>query len=532
MAAVDRGNYPVVSFTDADGDAHEHFPSVVAALDGQLVYGFDALAAAADGAPLVRSFKRALASPDVNAETLLRVGDVEAPVLDVLTGFLTTLMRALRTSSNAPRARGKKGASTSSTLEEAPHTVIAVPAHAHGAQRFLTLEAFRRAGFDVRAMINEPSAAGFEYTHRQGKTVNAKRTRVIVYDLGGGTFDASLVRVEGTAHDVLGTAGHNRLGGDDFDLVLAKLALAAAKVDGRALDEREQMWLRDQCREAKERISPNSKRIALEIGDKEITIGVEEYYAAAAPLVDATVSAMQPLLGSLDDPDDASGALTDIAGIYLVGGGSGLPLVPRVLKERFGRRVHRSPHPAASTAIGLAIAADDEAGFSLSDRLSRGFGVFRERKEGRAVSFDPIFLPDAAVSPVATTTTSATNVGSSNGRVVVSRRYRAAHNVGWFRFVECTSVDGAGEPRGDIVPFAEVLFPFDAALRNGEGDGDGDGAKGNGRGSDLRAVPVQRCEGGPLVEERYVIDENGMVEVRIADLEAGYARTYAIQGRR
>ena len=492
VTAVDRGNYPVVAFLDVQGDAHEHFPSLVAAHDGKLVYGFEALAAAHDGAPLVRSFKRALASPDVNADTVVQVGDMEAPLLEVLTGFLDALKVAVRTRSNAPKAKGK---------DPSLHTVIAVPAHAHGAQRFLTLEAFRRAGFDVRAMINEPSAAGFEYTHRQGKTVNAKRTRVVVYDLGGGTFDASLVKVEGTSHDVISTAGLNRLGGDDFDAVLARCALKAAGIDEGTLDDAALASLREQCREGKERISPQSKRIALEVGDVEVNVAVEAYYEAAAPLVEATLAAMRPLLGSLDDEE----GLSDIAGIYLVGGGSGLPLVPRLLKERFGRRVHRSPHPAASTAIGLAIAADDDAGFSLADRLSRGFGVFRERSEGRAVMFDPIFFPDAALS------------GTQS--VVVSRRYRAAHNVGWFRFIECTAIDGAGEPRGDIVPFAEVLFPFDPLLRTRKGP-------------ELTGVPVRRRDGGPLVEERYVIDPHGMVEVHITDLETGYAQKHAIQGAR
>src|SRR5687767_10910825 len=88
VACADRGNYPVVGFFDADGDPHEHFPSVIA-LDGKkLVYGFDALKAAKDGAPMLRSFKRALASSDVTAETVIKVGDVEVTVIDALTGFL------------------------------------------------------------------------------------------------------------------------------------------------------------------------------------------------------------------------------------------------------------------------------------------------------------------------------------------------------------------------------------------------------------------------------------------------------------
>lgn len=529
VAAVDRGNYPVVSFVDAAGDAHEHFPSVVAAgrsgQSGRLLFGFEALAAAAEGAPLLRSFKRFLASPDVGGADVIRVGDVEVALLELLVGFLGALRRALLSGSNAPRKKN----------DDVFETVIAVPAHAHGAQRFLTLEAFRRAGFEVKAMLNEPSAAGFEFTHRQEKAVTGRRTRVVVYDLGGGTFDASLVKVDGVRHEVLATAGLNRLGGDDFDVVLMREALAHAGVDERALTAPARASLLDQCREAKERLTPQSRRILVDVEIAapaaspstvpsdgaprrvEVSVPVEAFYAAAAPLVAQTVDAMRPLLSRQDQDDGgparapAESALDGIAGIYLVGGGSGLPLVPRALKETFGRRVHRSPHPAASTAIGLAIAADDDAGFSLADRLSRSFGVFRDKHGGRAVSFDPIFLPEAAVP-------STTATGGAASPVVVSRRYRAAHNVGWFRFVECACIDERGEPRGDLVPFAEVLFPFDAALQSTK------------KRKDLARVAVERRGEGPVIEERYTIDPHGLVEVEIADLGTGYRQTHRIGG--
>lgn len=491
VAVADRGNYPVVTFLDADGDAHETFPSVVALHDGMLRYGFDALDAASQGTPLVRSFKRALAEPDVNADTLLTVGGRPVPLLEILTGHLRALRTALLTASNLPHASEGDSASGLGPV------AVAVPAHAHGAQRFLTLEAFRRAGFDVVAMLNEPSAAGFEYTHQRGRSVTSRRTRVVVYDLGGGTFDASLVDVEGTGHAVLATAGLNRLGGDDFDVVLQRCALTTAGLTELDLDPADLANLRDQCREAKERLAPQSRRIALEVGDLDVTVAVDDFYEAAVPLVEATITAMRPVLDGLEDPD----GLTDVAGVYLVGGGSGLPLVPRLIRERFGRRVHRSPHPAASTAIGLAIAADPDSGYSLADRLSRGFGVFREQRAGQGVSFDPILPPDTPLPDAAA--------------VVAVRRYQAAHNLGWYRFVEYGAVDDAGEPRGDLVPFAEVLFPFDPVLRDGR---------------DLGDVEVRRTD-GCLVEERYVIDPNGIVEVLITDLDTGYGLRRTVAGR-
>ncbi|MGC3994918.1 MAG: Hsp70 family protein [Propionicimonas sp.] len=486
VAVADRGNYPVVAFEDASGDLHEFFPSVVALRGTTLLYGFDALAAAREGAPSLRSVKRLLGAPEVAADTPVGIGGATFGLLDVLTGFLGALRAALGDASNIGAEFRAAG--------ECP-TVVSVPAHAHGAQRFLTLEAFRRAGFEVAGLVNEPSAAGFEYTHRQGRTLNSKRNQVLVYDLGGGTFDASLVEVAGVRHDVIGSVGVNRLGGDDFDQVLAELALDAA---GRpALDEVGRQRVRDECREAKERLTPQAKRITVEVAGEPVTVAVEDFYAAASGLVNASLEAMAPLVGALDDEVETIGG--QVAGIYLVGGGSGLPLVPRLLRERFGRRVHRSPYPAASTAIGLAIAADPASGYALTDRLWRGFGVFRERAGGRGVRLDQLVDRNTALP--------------THGELSVTRRYRAAHNVGWYRFVEYADLTPDGEPRGDLAPFAEVRFPFDPALQ--------------GR-YVLDAVPVERWDHGPLVEESYRVDPNGIVSVRISDLDTGYSQVYGL----
>jgi molecular chaperone DnaK (HSP70) len=229
-----------------------------------------------------------------------------------------------------------------------------------------------------------------------------------------------------------------------------------------------------------------------------VDVPVDAFTAAVAPLVDQTIAAMGPVVGALDDKD----ALTEIAGIYLVGGQSGLPLVPRLLKERFGRRVHRSPYPAASVAMGLAIAASDELGFSLSDRFSRCFGVFREGNAGQRLRFDPIFIPS-------------TTLPHHGSAIEVVRRYRAAHNVGHYRFVECTRLDEGGDLSGDVVPFGDVVFAFDPALRAHKTPA---------------SVPVVRVGGGPEIEERYSIDDNGVVSVVIADLAAGYSRRFALGG--
>ncbi len=489
VAYVDRGNYPVVTFFDAHDDPADHFPSVVADVDGALRYGFEALEAARRGAPLRRSFKRQLAAPDVNAGTPVAIGDREVPLLEVLTGYARALRQALLHASSLRE----------DLTGDALRSIIAVPAHAHGAQRYLTLEAFRQAGFDVAGMVNEPSAAGFEFTHRQRGAINSRRTRVIVYDLGGGTFDASLVNADGTSHEVVDSLGLNRLGGDDFDVALATCALRQVRRTPDSLGRESYAQLLEDCRIAKESLAPQTKRIALEVDGVPVVVTVAEFYAAVSHLVNSTIEAMSPLVGGLDSEALAG---SDIAGIYLVGGASGLPLVPRLVRAHFGRRVHRSPYPAASTAIGLAIAADESAGYSLTDTLSRGFGVFREADGGRALSFDP--LVDRGVHV------------DREREVSVTRRYQAAHNVGWFRFVEYSALTESGEPHGDLVPFAHVVFPFDRDLQADD--------------ASASEVEVRRRDGGPLIEERYVIDPHGIVSVRISDLDSGYSRAYELRG--
>jgi molecular chaperone DnaK (HSP70) len=372
-------------------------------------------------------------------------------------------------------------------------------------------------------MVNEPSAASFEFAHRQARSITSKRNLVVVYDLGGGTFDASLVQLDGTNHEVVDSFGVNRLGGDDFDEVLAGLALRAAGRSREDLSDTAWATLVEECRTAKEGISPQTRRVTVEVpgaGDGDsgaggsgsaggvVTVSVEDFYEAATPLVEASTEAMEPLVRTLATGSDDPSELEGVAGIYIVGGASALPLVPRMMRARFGRRVHRAPLPSSSTAVGLAIAADREAGFSLRDRLSRGFGVFREREGGAALSFDPVLDRSLVTAGV---------VGAQADAepVVVTRRYRAAHNIGWFRFVEYSAVDDQGEPRGDLAPVAEVVFPFDPDLQRADLDGAG--------------IPIERRESGPIVEERYSVDPAGIIAVSLVDLTTGYRQDHVLQ---
>ncbi|QGU05283.1 Hsp70 family protein [Corynebacterium comes] len=478
IAAVDRGNYPVLPVPDTEGDPQEYIPSVVA-LDGdRLVGGWDALAL--DSPTLVRSLKRLLSSGDTTADTPVRLGDQERPLGEVLGAFADGVIRHLRDHAG------------DGDIE----VVLGVPANARSAQRLLTLDAFTRAGATVLGMVNEPSAAAFEYTHLHSRTLSPRRSNVIVYDLGGGTFDVTLMRIDGHEHTVETSLGISLLGGDDFDEALADLSLATA---GRADDvfgRRARQKILDEARTAKEQLKPQSRRMILELGDEDVIVPVSDFYDEVTSLVDQSLEIMQPLIGASESLAD-----TEIAGVYLVGGASALPLVPRMLRERFGRRVHRSPLPTASTAVGLAIAADPDSGYHLRDRLSRGIGVFRERDAGAAVIFDALAGPDAQAE--------------SGESITITRRYRAAHNVGWFRYVEYSALDAASDHPGDFTLLAEVLVPFDPALRSLSD-------------AELAAVPVERSENGPEVIETVTIDAHGIAAIRIECPADGFEVTATV----
>ncbi len=493
-ALVDRGNYPVVSFDWGDA-----WPSVVAVHTptGNLHYGPEALAVA--GEPdfeLMRSFKRRLS--EAGPLTRLELAGRDYLLADVLTGHFARLRDEILQQSNALVAR-----------DEPLELAISVPANASSDQRFLTLDAFRRAGFEVLALLNEPSAAGFEYAHRFRGTLTSRREYVLVFDLGGGTFDASLIHMAGRTNEVVTSAGVARLGGDDFDAALLALVLERSAVEAGTLEPTLRRALLDECRRQKEAIQPQTRRLAIDLtllGRGPLVLPMDDVYSACRPLVARTLELVEQVMR---DPrrghEDEAVAWDQLAGLYVVGGASSFPLVLRHLRERFGtHRVRRSPHPFAATAIGLASFLDDDAGYTLSDCLSRHFGVWRESGAGRAVAFDPIFARDTRLPRL------------SEPPLEAVRRYRPAHNMGHFRYVECAGLR-AGVPDGPLTPWDEIRFPFDARLREL---------------GDLSNVPVWRLSSdGPLIEERYACTAAGMFEVTLTALEDGYSRRYTI-GRR
>src|SRR5262249_52883000 len=150
-------------------------------------------------------------------------------------------------------------------------------------------------GFQVLGLLNEPSAAAIEFGHSQ-----KLKGRLLVYDLGGGTFDASLVDLDDSAHTVVTSRGIATLGGDDFDHVLADLALGDARLG--ELTAGELFRLLEECRRQKEALHPNTRKIAVDLdhareGWGQVTIPVAAYYERCRPLVKETVDTVSALLG-------------------------------------------------------------------------------------------------------------------------------------------------------------------------------------------------------------------------------------------
>jgi molecular chaperone DnaK (HSP70) len=473
VSAADRGNYPLVPFETTDG-VFDWFPPLIAIKNEQRRFGWDAYATQGEpGWIMIRSLKRYL--EDAGPLTQLDIGGMLIPLSELMSGLVGALRQALL---------ARFGES------EVLEVVLGVPANANSNQRFLTVDAFRRAGFSVLGLLNEPSAASIEFGHRQKTT-----GRLLVYDLGGGTCDVSLVEIAAGTHTVLASEGIPHLGGDDFDLLLAEMAIGEEALSKLELGEL--FRLDEECRRQKEALHPNSRKIVIDLdvireGMGQATVAVADLYERCRPLLAESIEATALL---------AEGS--NIEALYVTGGGSELPLVSRVLREEFGRKVKRSEYTRSATAIGLAIQADAASGYKLREMFTRNFGVWREGDAGRRMIFDPIFprgtrLPGAAEPPL-----------------TVRRRYQPVHNVGDFRYLEASHVADDAQPSGDITVWDEILFPFDPALADA-GSFDSVHVE--------HSWPASHQE----IEEHYSCDAAGVVTVAIRNLTSHYGREFRL----
>ena len=356
IAVVENGRPRVLNV-----DGQPILPSVVGlAEDGRLLVGTPARnqwVVAPDRT--ARSVKR-----QMGKETRIRLGPEEYRPQELSAMVLRKLKDAAETELGKPVHKA----------------VVTVPAYFNDSQRQATREAGELAGLDVVRILNEPTAAALTYDPGQDGT-----ERFLVYDLGGGTFDVSIVQAEDGVFEVLASQGDTELGGDDFDNVIAE-SLAEEFEEMYAVDLRGEpatmARLLRAAEAAKRHLSDHPfARVDEEfIADKDgvplhlsTEITREEYEDLIRPLVDRTMDCVQQAL------DDAGLTASDVQRVVLVGGSTRTPLIGGLLEQRLGQPAHREVHPdlcvAMGAAVQAAIIAGDSVGTVLVDITPHSLGI-------------------------------------------------------------------------------------------------------------------------------------------------------------
>lgn len=238
--------------------------------------------------------------------------------------------------------------------ESVTDAVITVPAYFNDKQRQATRRAGQLAGLKVERLLNEPTAAALAYgIHQKGAD-----TRFLVFDLGGGTFDVSVLELFEGVIEVRASTGDNHLGGEDFNEVLIDRFFTAhrerLKVPGKSDNDRLYQKMRDQAERCRRKLSsePTATMNVSWNGEAfELTVTDEEFSAAAAPLIERLRT---PVLRSLRD---SRIPVDNLAEIVLVGGATRMPIVKRAVTKMFGRFPAAQINPDEAVALGAAVQA-------------------------------------------------------------------------------------------------------------------------------------------------------------------------------
>ena len=238
--------------------------------------------------------------------------------------------------------------------------VITVPAYFDDAQRQATKDAAQLAGLNVLRLINEPTAAALAYG-----LDNAAEGVYAVYDLGGGTFDISILRLSAGVFEVLATGGDSALGGDDYDRALADWVSQESGVNADSPQDRAALMAAARaCKEALSEHEIAPLELQLDAGRIDLSVNRAQFEAATAALTARTLQAVRATLR------DADLAKADVQGVVLVGGSTRMPQVRQAVAAFFGREPLVNVNPDEVVAIGAALQANQLAGNNpLGDML-------------------------------------------------------------------------------------------------------------------------------------------------------------------
>jgi molecular chaperone HscA len=249
--------------------------------------------------------------------------------------------------------------------------VITVPAYFNDAQRQATRDAGKLAGLDVLRIVNEPTAASLAYG--LGLRPDEDKT-IAVYDLGGGTFDISILKISNGIFEVLATNGDTYLGGDDLDRVIMEHWASLHEISAEALGSNKGLAqaLRLKAEEAKKQLSSTDYYDA-RLHNYELQLTREQFEELIRPLVEKTVESCRKALA------DAGLTIKEIDAVIMVGGSTRVPLVKQTVAAFFGKAVNDSLNPDEVVALGAAVQADILAGnnkdFLLLDVTPLSLGI-------------------------------------------------------------------------------------------------------------------------------------------------------------
>lgn len=344
----------------ADTQGRRLLPSVVRYLaDGAVETGWEALAhAEEDPRNTIYSAKRLIGRKSVDLKNLPALpyevrdgaGGVVIPTVAGEKSPIEVSAEVLKTL--RARAEERLGG-------ELTGAVITVPAYFDDAQRQATKDAARLAGLTVLRLLSEPTAAALAYG-----LDNGAEGIYLVYDLGGGTFDVSILKLSRGVFEVLATGGNAALGGDDFDHAVFNHMLGQV-ADSANLTPEDRRQMLDAARAAKEALTDAAEtpvRVALS-GNRTIdfTLTRETFDSMTKALVDETIDAVTRVLA------DAKLTRTDVRGVVLVGGSTRMPAVRREVREAFGFDPLTGIDPDCVVAVGAAMQANKLAGNAGED---------------------------------------------------------------------------------------------------------------------------------------------------------------------